>query len=267
MLLLQRGDVSERRAPRATRSRPGAAGAESRRRASACRRDSFTFDLRTSVSDALEALAAAVRKGDAGAVEALLDADPALVNARRPDGSSFALYAVYCGHARLVNVFREHGKTIDLFEATATGDAAAVRAFLASDPAAARAVSPDGFPVLGLALFFGHTALADLLLESGADPNAASTNAMKVTPLHAATSRGDTAMVKKLLEKDALPDARQQGGWTALHNAASQGNVEIVRLLRARGADASARTDDGKTAADLARERGHGVLAESLRTA
>jgi ankyrin repeat protein len=219
------------------------------------------------VSDALEALAAAVRKGDAGAVEVLLDADPALVNARRPDGSSFVLFAVYCGHPRLVEVFRERGRSLDLFEATAAGDTPAVRAFLASDPAAARAVSPDGFPVLGLAVFFGHTALADFLLASGADPNAASANAMRVTPLHAATSRGDAAMVKKLLDKGAHPDARQQSGWTSLHNAASQGSVEIVRLLRTNGADLSARTDDGKTAADLAAERGHAVLAESLRQA
>jgi uncharacterized protein len=262
MLLLQRGDIPERRATRASGS---GTGPQPRRRDSAHRRNSSTFDLRRSVSDALEALAAAVRKGDAGAVEALLAADPALVNARRPDGSSFVLFAVYCGHPRLVEVFREHGRSLDLFEATAAGDAPAARAFLAKDPAAANAMSPDGFPVLGLALFFGHTALAELLLASGADPNAASANAMKVTPLHAATSRGDAAMVKKLLDKGANPDARQQGGWTSLHNAASQGNVEIVRLLRATGADVSARTDDGKTAADLAGERGHAVLAESLR--
>lgn len=217
------------------------------------------------MSDALEALAAAVRKGDGRAVEALLDADPALVNARRPDGSSFVLFAIYSGHARLVNLFRERGRSLDLFEATAAGDAAAVRAFLAADPAAARAVSPDGFPVLGLALFFGHAALAELLLASGADANAASANAMRVTPLHAATSRGDAAMVKTLLERGADPDARQQGGWTSLHNAAAQGNVEIVRLLRAKGADVSARTEDGKTAADLADERGHAAIAESLR--
>ncbi|HSB63453.1 MAG TPA: ankyrin repeat domain-containing protein [Thermoanaerobaculia bacterium] len=219
------------------------------------------------MSDAHEALVAAVRKGDAGAVEALLDADPALVNARRPDGSSFVLFAIYCGHARLVNLFREHGRSLDLFEAAAAGDGPAVRAFLASDPAAARAVSPDGFPVLGLAVFFGHTALADLLLAAGADPSAAATNAMKVTPLHSATARGDAAMVKKLLDKGADPDARQQGGWTSLHSAAAQGNVEIVRLLRAGHADVSVRTEDGKTAADLADERGHSALAESLRKA
>lgn len=217
------------------------------------------------MSDAHEALVAAVRKGEVDAVEALLDADPTLVNARRPDGSSFVLFAIYSGHPQLVNVFRQHGRSLDLFEAAASGDSPAVRAFLASDPASARAVSPDGFPVLGLAVFFGHTPLADLLLASGADPNAASTNAMKVTPLHAATSRGDAAMVKNLLEKGATPDARQQSGWTSLHSAASQGNAEIVRLLRARGADVSARTDDDKTAADLAEERGHAALAESLR--
>jgi ankyrin repeat protein len=218
------------------------------------------------VSDALEALTAAVRKGDAGAVQALLDADPALVNARRPDGSSFVLFAIYSGHPRLVNVFREHGRSLDLFEAASSGYAPAVRAFLASDPAAARAVSPDGFPVLGLAVFFGHTAVADLLLASGADPNAAATNPMKVTPLHSATSRGDAAMVRKLLEQGANPDARQQAGWTALHNAAAQGSLEIVRLLRSSGADVTMQTDDGKTAADLATERGHSALAESLRS-
>lgn len=218
------------------------------------------------MSAAPEALAAAIRKGDTPAVEALLDADPDLVNARRPDGSSFVLYAVYCGHPRLVKVFQERGRAIDLFEATAAGDAPAVRAFLAADPGAAKAFSPDGFPVLGLAVFFGHTTLADLFLAGGADPGAASTNAMRVAPLHSATTRGDAPMVQKLLELGADPDARQQGGWTALHGAAAQGNLEVVRLLRSKGADLLARTDDGKTAADLAAERGHAVLAESLRT-
>jgi len=217
------------------------------------------------MSAAPDTLAAAIRKGDSHAVEALLDADPALVNALRPDGSSFALYAVYCGHPRLVNVFKERGHALDLFEATAIGDAPAVRDFLAADPGAAKAFSPDGFPVLGLAVFFGHGTLAELFLAAGADPNAASTNAMHVAPLHSATSRGDAAMVRKLLEKGADPGARQQAGWTALHNAAAQGNLELVRLLRSNGADLTARTDDGKTAADLAAERGHAVLAESLR--
>ena len=219
------------------------------------------------MSDALEALAAAVRKGDSGAVAALLDADPSLANARRADGSSFVLFAVYCGHAELVNVFREHGRPLDLFEATATGDVPAVKAFLAADPAAARAVSPDGFGVLGLAVFFGHGALADLFLASGADVNAASANALRVTPLHSAVSRGDAAMARTLLERGADPDAAQQSGWTPLHGSASQGNVELVRLLRAKGADVTARNDDGKTAADLAGEHGHAALAESLRPA
>src|SRR5450830_339631 len=161
VLLLQRGGLPEWRAA----SGAGAVSRASRasRDRSARRRKPASGQLRRRVSAAPDALAAAIRKGNTRAVETLLDADPALVNARRPDGSSFVLYAVYCGHARLVDVFRERGRAIDLFEATAAGDAPAARAFLAADPGAAKAFSPDGFPVLGLAVFFGHATLAELV--------------------------------------------------------------------------------------------------------
>jgi hypothetical protein len=62
MLLLQRGDIPERRATHASGSGTGAAGPQTRRRGSARRRDSDSGDLRKSVSDAGDALAASLHQ-------------------------------------------------------------------------------------------------------------------------------------------------------------------------------------------------------------
>ena len=54
-----------------------------------------------------------------------------------------------------------------------------------------------------------------------------------------------------------MPNARQEGGWTALHAAAQNGDREIVELLLAHGADLKARADNNQGALDLALQKGH----------
>ena len=67
----------------------------------------------------------------------------------------------------------------------------------------------DGNSALVLAAFSGHGAVARLLLERGADPNAAGAG---YTALHAAALRGDVETVKALLAKGANPNARLTKG-------------------------------------------------------
>jgi ankyrin repeat protein len=212
-------------------------------------------------------LTEAIRAGDKAALEALLQAEPGLLEFATPNGSSAMLLTAYYGHPELAEVFLRCGSKPDVFEASALGDLETVRKLVGGDQACVNAFATDGFYPLGLAAFFGHRGIVEFLLKNGADPSLAARNAQKVTALHAGASRGDAEIVKMLLEAGADANARQHGGFVPLHSAAANGNAPVVELLLLHGALADAKTDGGKTPADLATERGHQDLAEKLRKA
>jgi uncharacterized protein len=203
----------------------------------------------------------AIRNNDAGAVAALLDADPSLLAARQNNVTPI-LFAAYHGHAELARLFLGRGATLLFGEACAIGDVAQTRRMLDADPALLDAYSEDGFPPVGLAIFFRHPELARALIERGADVNAVARNAFGVAPVHAAASVRDAATMRLLLDRGADANARQQLGYTALHTAAQLGDEEIAGLLLAHGADPGAAGDDGKTPADLANAHGHAEVAK-----
>jgi ankyrin repeat protein len=217
------------------------------------------------VQDMLEA----VKSGNQAQVQTLVNDNPALVNAQDDSGVSAALLATYYGHADIANMLIERGATLNLFEAAATGQVELATKHLNADPTQVNAYSPDGHTPLGLAAYFGNPAVVDLLLAHGANPNAASRNDMRVTPLHSAVAhwQADTALtiVKSLLAHGADVNARQQGGYTPLQEAAANGYMEIARLLLEHGADPAAANDDGATALKLAQDKGHVEIAELLR--
>jgi len=210
----------------------------------------------------------AVAAGDAAKVKKLLEKDPELASSRDPAGVSATLHAAYNGHHEVLEALFGTGIEPDLFEAAAVGRQGRVEEILEADPGAVESTSPDGFSPLGLAAFFGHSRLVELLLAHGADPNRPSENAMKVAPLHSAVAhRGPAAaleMARLLLANGARVDVVQAGGWTPLHQAAASGHEELVRLLRAHGADLTAQSDDGRTSQQIAEERGHRALAVTL---
>lgn len=214
--------------------------------------------------DAGDQLFDAIRKGNAAEASTLLDADPALLGARR-SGVSALLFAVYVGHPEIARIFLDRGADPDVFEASATGEVGALEKLLAEDPSRANAVAADGFTPLGLAAFFRQRDALRLLLARGAQVNLASQNAQKVAPLHSAVAGGDEGIVADLLTRGADVHARQELGFTPLHNAAAEGNETIIRLLLERGADPAARSDSGKTAEEIAREKGLTAAAELLR--
>jgi len=205
----------------------------------------------------------AIRNGDGERVVALLDADPSLLTARAGNVSAILL-AAYHGHPEMANLFVEHGAELTFAEACAVGDEARATTLLDADPSLLERRSDDGFPPLGLAIFFRHPSLARTLIEHGADVNAAAENAMRVAPVHAAAAAGDVEMMRLLLDHGADPNARQQLGFTPLHEAANNGDLEMGKLLVARGADRHASSDDGKDAAAIAAERGHGEFVAWL---
>jgi len=85
-----------------------------------------------------------------------------------------------------------------------------------------------------------------LLLESGADPNAA--DDAGVSALVGAAEVDHLGAARFLLNNGARINARTKSGRTALMESAREGNVEMLRLLLNAGADPQAKDNSSKTA-------------------
>jgi ankyrin repeat protein len=188
-----------------------------------------------------EEIFAAVGRGDAARVDALLEADPGLVNARNERGDSVLLTAVYTGRKDLIERLLARGAGVSLHEAAALGLIDRARLHLDADPGGIAAHSHDGFTALHLAAFFGHRDLAALLLDRGADVNARSTNetfARSNTPLHAAAANKQVEVGRLLVERGADVNAKDGHGFTPLALAANSKSDLLMLLLLEQGARA-----------------------------
>lgn len=210
----------------------------------------------------------AIRESDLTAVDRLVAIRPDVGRLRDASGASAIQVAAYHGQAPIAVRLAEAAGEIDLVEAVVLGEPDEIRRQIEAG-ASVDGVSNDGFPLLGLAAFFGHESIVKELLDRGADPNVAAQNAMAVRPLNSAVAVRDReasrAIAGLLLAAGADPNPRQAGGWTPLHQAAAAGDDALVALLLERGADPSSESDDGRSVADMAAERGHQDLAERLR--
>lgn len=205
----------------------------------------------------------AIQKGDAARVGALLDEDRSSANAKS-GAITAVLLALYHGHPEIAQILVKRGARVSFPEACALGDASATT-LLDRDPSLLNSYSEDGFPAIGLAVFFRQPELARKLIERGADVNAAAKNPQRVAPVHAASTVQDRATMRLLLEHGADPNARQQLGFTPFHSAASRGDVEMAKLLMEFGADPRARTEDGKNAIDIAEKYGQPAFSKWFR--
>jgi uncharacterized protein len=202
----------------------------------------------------------AIQKGDAALVSELIDSDPALLQS--PDSPTPILTAIYHGKNDIARLLVERGAPVSFAEACALGDIERVEQQLATDPDTLHVLSSDGYPPLGLAIFFHHPDVARLLIERGANVNTPAANAQRVAPVHAAAAACDHATMRLLLDGGADPNAHQQLDYTPMHSAASRGDVEMAKLLLQHGADRHPKATDGQTPADVARGHGHTEFAD-----
>jgi ankyrin repeat protein len=206
----------------------------------------------------------ALRAGDVAAVRAALAVDPARALARDPDGVSLLMTALYHRHGEMIELLLGLVSALDSFECAALGRTTDLIGIVSKAPSTLTSRSPDGFTLLHLAAYFGHTDVVERLLRYGAPVDAVSANPSVVRPLHSAVAAGSVRVVQILLTAGAEIDAPQRGGWTALHGAAQRGDADMVELLLRHGANAEVRSDDGRTPIDLAREQGHEAIAARL---
>jgi ankyrin repeat protein len=184
-------------------------------------------------------LFAAVDRGDAARVDALLAAHPELLPARNARGDSLLIAATYQGRRAVLDVLLRRGAEATLHEAAAAGLEELARARLDTCPSDVTTYSHDGFTPLHLAAFFGHRDLVRLFLDRGADVNARSRNetfARSNTPLHAAAANSRVDVAELLLERGADVNARDGHGFTPLALAANSKSDLLMLMLLERGA-------------------------------
>ena len=209
----------------------------------------------------------AIKRGDKEEVERRLDLDPGLIHLKE-NGLSPIMVAAYHHEQEIASFLADKTVAISIFEAAASGKINNIIRLLARDPQLVSAYTEDGFQPLGLACFFGHLDSAEYLVKAGAQVNAQSRNGLKAAPIQSAAAGGHHKIVKMLLDHNADPNIREQGGYTPLHAAAQNGDEDMIRVLIYGGADLTIKSNDGKTPLDLATESGHEraslVLSEGI---
>jgi uncharacterized protein len=116
-----------------------------------------------------------------------------------------------------------------LFAAIRAGDAERVEQLVTAQPELLRASGPDGISPLMTALYFGQSAIAQLL-QARATPDSLS--------LHEAAATGSLARLEQLLGSDpGSVNAWSPDGFQPLGLAAFFGQGAAVDLLLARGAE------------------------------
>ena len=129
-------------------------------------------------------------------------------------------------------------------------------------------LSPNGTgpdfdpPPMILAAKRGHLEVVQLLLEAGADQNAAGKN--RATALLAAAQSGHSEVVQLLLQAGADKNAATQGGETALMAASESDHLAVVQLLLEAGADRNAAVRYGATILMAAAEKGRLEVVQVL---
>lgn len=195
----------------------------------------------TAMTDATRELLSAAAAGDAGAVQAALDAG-ADVEARGAEGMTALLAATKANHVAAARTLIEAGADVN-----------------AKDD-----IQDSAYLYAGAR---GHDEILLLTLEHGADLS--STNRFGGTALIPASERGLLSTVEILLEAGVDPNHVNNLNWTALHEAIVLGDgsstyVEVVRALIDGGADTAIPDGDGVLPVDLAASRGYDAIVAEL---
>lgn len=176
------------------------------------------------------------------------DGDTPLIHAARQGHTSIALYLLEHGADAFVTPSENQPSA--LHHAAGTGSLDLIKA-LVGKGVDVNSPSDAGSPLIWAA-GHDHPKAVKLLLESGANPNAATDD--EVTPLVTAAASGSSEIVELLLKNGADANASAVGGVTPLHIAADHGDERMVDCLLAAGANADAADEENAKPIDAARE-------------
>lgn len=206
-----------------------------------------------------------IETGNTQDLELLLSRNPELVRENTSHDISPLLLACYYNKPQIVQAILKYINTISIHEACAVGLKDHVQMMVDYKNDVVNELSSNGFTALGIATHFEKEDIVRILLAHHADPNIPSNN-YNVYPLHTALLANNTAIAKMLIESGAEINTLSSENLSSLHLAAQNGNIELIILLLEEGADIKQLTTSAETAADLAAARGFYEIAEILKS-
>jgi ankyrin repeat protein len=187
--------------------------------------------------------------------------------------------SVYHGRAgiELMKVFLQNGANVPehlyraLGMAVLSDDEEKVKLLLdygapVNDPCIAYPKCPLHHPPLRYVCEKGRVAIARMLLERGAYPDAEVQSTTKTTVLIECSKSGFLEIATLLLDYGANPNAKTTYGSTALIEACKKGHTDIVKLLLNKGVDVNVKTATGTSALTFALRKGNTQVVDLLKS-
>ncbi len=170
--------------------------------------------------------------GNLAVVKEILEKYPSIISANASWTETAVQAATQTGQVEIVNYLVDHGAEYDICTAAMLGNLDCLEDFLAEDADLVNARGAHGLPLLYFPVIRSKLAVAEYLVQHGADPNASSPDGL--TPLHGAVMFSQPRMAQWLLEHGANPNPKHDGK-TPLAIAIEKNQVELVELLRSHG--------------------------------
>ena len=153
---------------------------------------------------------------------------PDLMNAKASWNETPLEAATQMGNRPIIEFLLNHGAHIDFFTILVLGRLDDVDRELKQRPDRAQARGIHDLPALYFAAIGGNLAVAERLLESGADVNA---QAQAAAPIHGAVMGGSAEMVRLLLDKGADPSQKDYAERDARGLALAINRSDIASLF------------------------------------
>jgi len=150
------------------------------------------------------------------------------LNLRAPWNETAIEAATQMGDKPIIELLIGRGAPVDFFTACVLGRIDEVRGELEADPSRANSRGVHDLPALYFAAIGGDRAIAERLLQSGADVNA---KAESGAPIHGAVMGGSADMVRLLLARGADPSLPDYQGRSARKLAEDMRRPEIAELF------------------------------------
>ncbi len=167
--------------------------------------------------------------GETSILRNMVGGNRSLLKMKDGAGYTLMMVAAFRHHPETVEMLVAMGAPLDIYGAAALGLTDKIREFISQDSRLIAGAGPAEMTALQVAVSNGSYDAAKLLLDSGADPNAANDFG---TALFDAAGRGDADMIKLLLARGARKDFFVAGFGTPYTYALAKGHKEVAELLK-----------------------------------